>query len=68
MQGVPNFGTKHLVRGKPINFNSVLFLIKKFLELKLDGFYGEKLCEVEAAAKLYAYNLKQTHFDKEAEE
>ena len=36
-------------------------------ELKLNGIPGEKLCEIEAAAKRYAKKVKQTHSDKGVE-
>ena len=64
---VLNFGSKHSVRDK---FNEIHFLadIDSFLsELKLNRMPGEKLCEIEAAAKRYAKNVKQTPSDKGVE-
>ena len=61
------FGPKHLVRDK---FNEIHFLadIDSFLsKLKLNRILGEKLCEIEAAAKRYAKNVKQTPSDKDVE-
>ena len=58
---------KHPVRDK---FNKIHFLadIDSFLsELKLNRFSGEKLCEIEAAAKRYAKNVKRTLSDKGVE-
>ena len=62
---VLSFGPKHPVRDK---FNEIHFLadIDSFLsELKLIP--GEKLCEIEAAAKRYGKNVKQTPSDKDVE-
>ena len=64
---VLSFGPKHPVRDK---FNEIHFLadIDRFLsELKLKRIPGEKLCEIEAAAKRYAKNVKQTPTDKGVE-
>ena len=64
---VLSFGPKHPVRDK---FNEIHFLvdIDSFLsELKLNRIPGEKLCEIEAAAKRYAKNVKQTPSDKGVE-
>ena len=64
---VLSFGPKHPVRDK---FNEIHFLadIDSFLsELNLNRKPGEKLCEIEAAAKRYAKNVKQTPSDKGAE-
>ena len=64
---VLRFGPKHPVRDK---FNEIHFLadIDSLLsELKLNRIPGEKLCEIEAAAKRYAKNVKQTPFDKGVE-
>ena len=65
---VLNVGPKHPVRDK---FNEIHFLadIDSFLssELKLNRIPGEKLCEIEAAAKIYAENVKQTPSDKGVE-
>ena len=61
---VLSFGPKHPVRDK---FNEIHFLadIDSFLsELKLNRTPGEKLCEIGAAAKTYAKNVKQTPSDK----
>ena len=61
---VSRFGPKHPVRDK---FNEISFLadIISFLsELKLNRLPGEKLCEIEAAAKRYAKNVKQTSSGK----
>ena len=58
---------KHPVREK---FNKIHFFadIDIFLsELKLNRIRGEKLGEIEAAAKRYAKNVKQTTSDKNAE-
>ena len=49
------------------NFSQIHFLadIDSFLsDLKLNRKPGEKLCEIEAAAKRYAKNVKQTPSDK----
>ena len=62
-----SFGPKHPVRDK---FNEVRFLgeIDIFLsELKLNRLSGEKLCEIEAASKRYARNVKPTPSDKGVE-
>ena len=51
-------------------FNEVCFLanIDSFLsELKLNIIHGEKYCEIEAAAKRYAKNVKQNPSDKGVE-
>ena len=67
MREVLSFGPKHPVRDK---FNEIHFLadIDSFLsELKLKRIPGEKLCEIEAAAKRYAKNVKQTPSDKGVE-
>ena len=64
---VLSFGPKNPVRDK---FNEIHFLadIESFLsELKLNRIPGEKLCEIEAAAKRYAKNVKQTPIDKGVE-
>ena len=64
---VLSFGTKQPVRDK---FNEIHFLadMSSFLsELKLNGIPGERLCEIEAAAKRYAKNVKQTPSDKGVE-
>ena len=64
---VLGFGTKHPVRDK---FNEIYFLadINSLLsELKLNRLPKEKLCEIEAAAKRYAKNVKQTPSDKGVE-
>ena len=61
---VLSFGPKHPVRDK---FNEFHFLadIDSFLsELKLIRLPREKLCEIEAAAKRYAKNVKETPSDK----
>ena len=67
MREVLSFGPKHPVGDK---FNETHFLadIDSFLsELKLNRLPGEKLCEIEAAAKRYAKNVKQTPSDKGVE-
>ena len=64
---VLSFGPLHPVRDK---FNEIFFLadIDSFLsELKINRIPGEKLCEIEAAAKRYAKNVKQTPSDKGVE-
>ena len=64
---VLSFGPKHPVRDK---FNEIHFLadFDKFLsELKLNRIPGGKLCEIEAAAKRYAKNVKQTPSGKDVE-
>ena len=64
---VLTFGPKHPVRDK---FNEIHFLadIDSFLsELKLNRLPGEKLSEIEAAARRYAKNVKQTPSDKGVE-
>ena len=61
------FGPKHPARDK---FNEIHFLadIDSFLsELKLNRIPGEKLCEIETAAKRNAKNVKQTPSDKGVE-
>ena len=58
---------KHSVREK---FNKIHFFadIDIFLsELKLNRIRGEKLSQIEAAAKRYAKNVKQTPSDKNVE-
>ena len=58
---------KHPLREK---FNEIHFFanIDSFLsELKLNRIRGEKLSEIEAAAKRYAKNVKQIPSDKGAE-
>ena len=42
-----------------MKFTSLLTLIVFLSELKLNRLPGEKLCEIEAAAKRYAKNEKQ---------
>ena len=67
MRKVLSFGPKHPIRDK---FNEIHFLadIDSFLsELKLNRIPGEKLCEIEAAARRYAKNKKQTPSDKGVE-
>ena len=67
MQEILSFGPKHPVGGK---FNEIHFLadIDSFLsELKLNRIPGEQLCEIEAAAKIYAKNVKHTPSDKGVE-
>ena len=67
MQEVLFFGPKYPVRDK---FNEIHFLadIDSFLsELNLNRIPGEILCEIEAAAKIYAMNVKQTPSDKGVE-
>ena len=64
---VLSFGPKHPERDK---FNEIHFLadIDSFLsELKWNRIPEEKLCEIEAAAKRYAKNVKQTPSDKSVE-
>ena len=64
---VLSFGPKHPVRDK---FNEIHFLADNdsfLFELKLNKIPGEKLCEIEAAAKRYAKNVKQTPSDKGVE-
>ena len=64
---VLSFGPKHAVRDK---LNEIYFVadIDSFLsELKLNRIPGEKLCEIEAAAKRYAKNVKQIPSDKGVE-
>ena len=67
MREVLSYGPKHPIRD---NFKEIHFLadIDSCLsELKLNGIPGEKLCEIEAAAKRYARNVKQTPSDKGVE-
>ena len=67
VQEVLSFGPKHPVRDK---FNEIHFLADNdsFLsKLKLNRLPGETLCEIEAAAKRYAKNVKQTPSDKGVE-
>ena len=50
---VLGFGTKHPIRD---NVNEIQFLVendRELSELKLNQKVGEKLCEKEAAAKMY---------------
>ena len=64
---VLSFGPKHPVRDK---FNEIHFLadIDNFLsELKLNRLPGENLCEIQAAAKRYAKNVKKTSSDEAVE-
>ena len=64
---VLSFGPKHPVREK---FNEINFLanIDSFLsELNLNRIPGEKLHEIEAAAKIFAKNVKQTKALKKPE-
>ncbi|XP_063713937.1 uncharacterized protein LOC134841828 [Symsagittifera roscoffensis] len=61
---VLGFGPKHPVRDR---FNELHFLadIDNFLsELKSQKVPGEKLCEIEAAAKSYAKRVRQTPSDR----
>ena len=65
---VLSFGPKHLVRDK-LKENHFLADFHSFLfELKLNRLPGEKLREIEAAAKRYAKKVKQTSSDKGVEE
>ena len=67
VQEVLCFGPEHPERDK---FNEIHCLadIDSFLsELKLNRIPVEKLCEIEAAAKIYAKNVKQTPSDKGVE-
>ena len=60
-------GPKHLIRDK---FNETNFLadIGIFLsQLKNQKTSGETICEIEAAAKAYAKNVRQTPRDKAVE-
>ena len=60
-------GPKHPIRDK---FNKTHFLadIDNFLsQLKNQNTSGETLCEIEAAAKAYAKNVRQTPRDKAVE-
>ena len=64
MREVSSFGPKHPVRDK---YSKIHFHvdIESFLsELNLNRSVGEKLCEIEAAAKRYAKNVKHTPSDK----
>ena len=61
---VLSFGPNNPVRDK---YNKIHFHadIESFLsELNINRSVGEKLCEIEAAAKRYANNVKQTPSDK----
>ena len=61
---VLSFGPKHPVRDK---FHEIHFLADNdsFLsQLKLNRIPGEKLCEIEATAKRYAKNVKETPLTK----
>ena len=65
--GSLKFWTKHPVRDK-YNELHCLAIIDSFLsELKLNRIPGEKLCEIEAAAKRFAKKVKQTPTDKVVE-
>ena len=50
-----------------MKFTSLLTLIVFLSELKLNRIPGEKFCEIEAAAKRYVKNVKQTPSDKGVE-
>ena len=50
-----------------MKFTSLLTLIVFLSELKLNRIPREKFCEIEAAAKRYAKNVKQTPSDKGVE-
>ena len=59
-----SLGPKHPVRGK---FNEVHFLAdvdKLVRELRENNTEGEKLCEIEASAKWYAKNIRETSLDR----
>ena len=63
LREVLSFGPKQPI---PEKFNEIHFPadIDSFLsELKSNRLPGEKLCEIEAAAKTYAKIVKQTPFD-----
>ena len=67
LREVLSFGPKHPVPEK-FNENHFLADIDSFLsERKSNILPGEKLCEIEAAAKRYAKIVKQTTFDKGVE-
>ena len=62
---VLSFGTKHPVRDNAMKFTSLRTSIDFWSELKLNRLPGEKLCEIAAAAKRYAKNVKQTPLTKQ---
>ena len=64
---VLSFGPKHPVRDKFYEINFLADIDSFLSELKLNRKPGEKLCEIEAAAKRYAKNVKQTPADKGVE-
>ena len=61
---VLSFGPKHPVRDKFIEIHFLADIDCFLSELKLNRIPGEKICEIEAAAKRYAKNVKQTPSDK----
>ena len=64
VQETIKFGPKHPVREK-LNENYFFAdIATSFSELKLNRLTGEKLCEIEAAAKRYVKNVKQTPLTK----
>ena len=64
---VLSFGPKHPVRDKFIEIHFLADIDCFLSELKLNRIPGEKICEIEAAAKRYAKNVKQTPSDKGVE-
>ena len=59
-----SLGPKHHVRDK---FNEVHFLAdvdKLVRELRENNTEGEKLCDIEASAKWYAKNVRETPSDR----
>ena len=64
---VLSFVPKHPVRDKFIEIHFLADIDNFLSKLKLKRLPGEKLCEIEAAAKRYAKNVKQTPSDKGVE-
>ena len=64
---VLSFGPKHPVRDKFIEIHFLADIDSFLSELKLNRIPGDKLCEIEEAAKRYAKNVKQTPSDKGVE-
>ena len=65
--GSLKFWTKHPVLDKFNEIHLIADLDSFLSELKLNRIPGEKICEIEAAAKRYAKNVKQTPSDKGVE-
>ena len=57
-------GTKHPVRDKIDEIKNLAGVDKVVRELRENKREGEKLCEIEASAKLYAKSVRKTAMDK----